>query len=289
MAPESPPRRSHRADAVLRLHDARIRGGCRGARLPARCAPEAHRRALADSRVRPRSCSGVVPLLVRSNRASGGSPGPDAGLAACPGHDLLAGVLANRLAHGDGRRDPRRAGVDGARVRAAGVFGKSCRVSPWPRSRSSSCPPPCPSSTPPPGRNGSTGWRRSRTASSRRTRASVPDRRAVFQQDQWYQQFDGKPRFLISEASPSVMLSRDQAIRFAARDLSDPLTPRILSTEHVRYVVVYDKSYRAGGGAPPPMDPRAFTLLRSFPGVRIFSVHAPIDRSGSSRSRRTDS
>ena len=75
-----------------------------------------------------------------------------------------------------------------------------------------------------------------------------------------------------------MTLSRDQAIRFAARDLSDPLTPRILSTEHVRYVVVYDKSYRVGGGEPPAMDPRAFTLLRSFPGVRIFSVHArPID------------
>jgi len=105
-----------------------------------------------------------------------------------------------------------------------------------------------------------------------------PGSPAVLQQDQWYQQFDRKPRFLISEASPSVMLSRDQAIRFAARDLSDPLTPRVLSTEHVRYVVVYDQSYRAGGHEPPAMDPRAFTLLRSFPGVRIFSVHArPID------------
>jgi hypothetical protein len=105
-----------------------------------------------------------------------------------------------------------------------------------------------------------------------------PGAPTVLQQDQWYQQFDGKPRFLISEASPSVTLSRDQAIRFAARDLSDPLTARILSTEHVRYVVVYDKSYRVGGGEPPPMDPRAFTLLGSFPGVRIFSVHArPID------------
>ena len=82
-----------------------------------------------------------------------------------------------------------------------------------------------------------------------------PGSPAVLEQDQWYQQFDGKPRFLISEASPSVTLSRDQAIRFAARDLSDPLTPRILSTEHVRYVVVYDKSYRVGGGEPPAMDP----------------------------------
>jgi len=93
--------------------------------------------------------------------------------------------------------------------------------------------------------------------------------------DQWYQQFDGKPRFLISEASPTVMLSRTQAIRFAARDLSDPLTPRVLSTEHVRYVVVYDDSYRANGTAPPTLDPKSFSLLGSFPDVRIFSVHAP--------------
>ncbi len=102
-----------------------------------------------------------------------------------------------------------------------------------------------------------------------------PGSSSVLPLDQWYQQFDGKPRFLISEASPSVMLSRTQAIRFAARDLSDPLTPRVLSTEHVRYVVVYDESYRANGTAPPTVDPRFFTLLRSFPDVRIFSVHAP--------------
>ena len=95
------------------------------------------------------------------------------------------------------------------------------------------------------------------------------------QQDEWYQQFDGDPRFAISEATGAVLLSPDQAIRYAARDLGEAVTPRILATEGVRYVVVHDDVYRAGGQATPALDPRSFTLLKAFPGVRIFSVHAP--------------
>jgi hypothetical protein len=92
--------------------------------------------------------------------------------------------------------------------------------------------------------------------------------------DEWYQQFDRKPRFEIAERDQSVTASRNQAIRFAARDLEDAQTAGILSTESVRYVLVDDNVYRLGNGSPK-LDPRYYTLLKSFPGVRIFSVHAP--------------
>jgi hypothetical protein len=92
--------------------------------------------------------------------------------------------------------------------------------------------------------------------------------------DLWYQQVYADPRFSISEMDPVEIQSRDQAIRFLAEDLESPLTPRVLATEGVRYVVVHDDVYNASGQPAPVLDPRFFTQL-ARPGARIFSVHAP--------------
>ncbi len=93
--------------------------------------------------------------------------------------------------------------------------------------------------------------------------------------DEWYQSLDGQPRFAIVGAGDAGALSRNEAIRLLAQDFGDPLTPRILATEDVRYVVVHDDVYRADGGRAPTLSGRYFTLLKRFAGVRVFSVHAP--------------
>jgi hypothetical protein len=72
-----------------------------------------------------------------------------------------------------------------------------------------------------------------------------------------------------------VAYSRDQAIRLLAHDLGDPLTPGILSTEGVRYVIVHDDFYLDNGRTAPQLDPAHFDLLKRFGSIRIFSVHAP--------------
>jgi hypothetical protein len=94
-------------------------------------------------------------------------------------------------------------------------------------------------------------------------------------QDFWYQRLYGDPRFAMSGESTAGFLSRARAVRFLARDIEDPATPGILSAEGVRYVVLHDDVYRAGGKASPTPDSRFYRLLARFGDVRIFAVHAP--------------
>jgi hypothetical protein len=89
--------------------------------------------------------------------------------------------------------------------------------------------------------------------------------------DLWYQTMDRDPAFEIAEGT---LLTRDEAIRFLARDLGDPLAAEVLSTEGVRYVVVHDDVYRADGQQLPALDPAHFHLLVRFGQVRIYAVHA---------------
>jgi hypothetical protein len=96
-------------------------------------------------------------------------------------------------------------------------------------------------------------------------------------QDNWYQRFDGDPRwgFWMYASSQAVAYSRPQALRLMAHDLGAPLTARILSTDDVRYVVVHYDFYRASERRVPRLDPAHFHLLNTFGGVRVYSVHAP--------------
>src|SRR5262249_53260542 len=72
------------------------------------------------------------------------------------------------------------------------------------------------------------------------------------QRDGWYQRYDGHPRFAMLEGqSPAVFQSRLQAIRFLARDADDPLTPKVLASEGVRYAVLHDDVYRDAERKPP--------------------------------------
>ncbi|HTQ44761.1 MAG TPA: hypothetical protein VMI75_18500, partial [Polyangiaceae bacterium] len=99
---------------------------------------------------------------------------------------------------------------------------------------------------------------------------------SVLRQPQlWYQTVDHDPGFEIVGESYLQARSWNQAIRTLALDIGAPLTPRILSTEGVRYVVVDDDVYRSAGHPAPRLDPRWYTLLTRVGGVRIFSVHAP--------------
>jgi hypothetical protein len=91
----------------------------------------------------------------------------------------------------------------------------------------------------------------------------------------WYQTVDKDPGFEIVGESYIQARSWNQAIRTLALDIGAPLTPRILSTEGVRYVVVDDDVYRSAGHSPPSLDRRWFTQLARLGDVRIFSVHAP--------------
>jgi hypothetical protein len=92
------------------------------------------------------------------------------------------------------------------------------------------------------------------------------------QADYWYQRLDGHPRFQTEELD---LTSRNQAVRFLARDVEDPLAARVLATEGVRYAVLHDDVYRADGQSVPTPGPSSFTLLRKFGDVRIYSVKAP--------------
>ena len=90
-----------------------------------------------------------------------------------------------------------------------------------------------------------------------------------------YQRLDHDPGFELVGQSFVQARSRNQAIRTLAMEPADPITPRILATEGVRYVVVADDVYRELGRTPPRLDQRRYTLLQRFGDVRIYSVHAP--------------
>lgn len=83
----------------------------------------------------------------------------------------------------------------------------------------------------------------------------------------------GHPLFERNVSIP--IATREEAFRLLARDLTDPLTARILAAEGVRYVVVHDDAYRNQGleHVNPPR--RTYAEVASFPGTRIFRVHAP--------------
>ena len=93
--------------------------------------------------------------------------------------------------------------------------------------------------------------------------------------DYWYQRIDGQPRFAYVNLGPLAGRTRANSIRLLARDVTKPLTPRVLATEGVRYVVLHDDVYRALGQSPPRVDPAHYRLLTRFPSVRIYSVRAP--------------
>jgi hypothetical protein len=94
--------------------------------------------------------------------------------------------------------------------------------------------------------------------------------------DEWYSIFDRDPQFdLYLQPSASEIVGRQMGIRLLAKDVHTPLAAEVLSTEGVRYVVVHDDAYVAAGQSPPALDPADYTLLKRFPDVRIFSVHAP--------------
>ena len=92
-------------------------------------------------------------------------------------------------------------------------------------------------------------------------------------QQYWYQKLDGQPFF--AYIGPGTIGTKENAIRLLSRYVTDPLTPGILATEGVRYVVLHDDVYRAQKQSVPSLSPRYFRLLKTFPNVRIFSVHAP--------------
>ncbi|HEX4518284.1 MAG TPA: hypothetical protein VH063_01760 [Gaiellaceae bacterium] len=91
----------------------------------------------------------------------------------------------------------------------------------------------------------------------------------------WYQKLDHDPGFDMVGASFVQKITRQAAIRTLSRNLGDPLTPRILSTEGVRYVVVDEPVFHQQGLRVPRLDRRFFTPLMKADGVWIYSVHAP--------------
>jgi hypothetical protein len=91
--------------------------------------------------------------------------------------------------------------------------------------------------------------------------------------DYWYQRSDGHPRFAFFGSG--TIDTHANAIRLLSRYVTDPLTPGILATENVRYVILHEDVYRAQGQTPPIPDPSHFHLVARLPGVRIFSVSAP--------------
>jgi hypothetical protein len=96
----------------------------------------------------------------------------------------------------------------------------------------------------------------------------------LVQEDYWYQRVDRQPRFAYVNLGPLGGRTRANSIRLLARRVADPLAPHVLASEGVRYVVLHDDVYRALGQATPRLDPREYSLLKRFPNVRIYSVHA---------------
>ena len=89
----------------------------------------------------------------------------------------------------------------------------------------------------------------------------------------WYQTHDGHPLFALWGGNNGG--TREEAIRIAASDLSDPTVATILAAEHVRYVVVNEDVYRAVGATPPVLSPPAYHLVAE-PGdhTRVYTVHS---------------
>jgi hypothetical protein len=104
---------------------------------------------------------------------------------------------------------------------------------------------------------------------------SQPAALNLVQEDFWYQRTDHQPRFQFVDLGPLLYHGRANSFRVLARNIGDPLTPKILATEGVRYVVLHDDVYRAIGQAPPNPNPLSYTLLARFSNVAIYSVHAP--------------
>ncbi len=102
---------------------------------------------------------------------------------------------------------------------------------------------------------------------------SYPVTDQVAAEDGWYQVFDHQPRFQLPGGGAGIWHSRTAAIRLLAKDVNERLTPQVLATEGVRYVVVHADAYTTGKA--PRINPRRFRLLKSFGSTRIYSVSAP--------------
>ena len=92
-------------------------------------------------------------------------------------------------------------------------------------------------------------------------------------QQYWYQTLHGQPLFAFF--GPGTIHTPAYALRILSRYVTNPLTPGILATEHVKYVVVHDDVYRAEHLPPPVLDARHFGLIKRFKTVRVFSVTGP--------------
>jgi hypothetical protein len=79
--------------------------------------------------------------------------------------------------------------------------------------------------------------------------------------------FTGQPLFTLFGAG--IGGTREEGIRLLARDLTGRLTPRILSAEGVRYVVIHDDIYRQLHIDPPPLG-APFHRVATFGAVRIY-------------------
>ena len=92
-------------------------------------------------------------------------------------------------------------------------------------------------------------------------------------QDFSYQRIDRHPRFAFFGSG--TIDTYANAIRLLSRYVTDPLSPGILATEGVRYVVLHDDVYKAQHQVPPTPDKRYFKLVARFPSTRIYTVSAP--------------
>lgn len=82
-----------------------------------------------------------------------------------------------------------------------------------------------------------------------------------------YTRFTGQPLFALFGAG--IGGTREEGIRLLARYLTDRLTPRILSAEGVRYVVIHDDIYRQLH-IDPPLLGAPFHRIATFGAVRIY-------------------
>jgi hypothetical protein len=91
--------------------------------------------------------------------------------------------------------------------------------------------------------------------------------------ENWYQTYHGHPLFALWGGNQGG--TREEAIRIAASNLSDPTVANILATEHVRFVVVHDAVYRSLGATPPTLTTPSYRLVARLPDdTRIYTIHA---------------
>ena len=69
--------------------------------------------------------------------------------------------------------------------------------------------------------------------------------------------------------------TREDAIRFMSRSITDPKTPGILAAEGVRTCWSTTTSI-ASRVRQPPVAAEAFRLIRTFPGVRVFGLEQDV-------------